>query len=84
MYPVEFKVKFWDDIAGKEETSHGVTIAENWAEAMTNIESYFGSDLISAQLFMLDEGSCYIFEDSNNELFHGMFRFRSIETYSGY
>ena len=84
MYPVEFKVISWNDITEKEETNHGVTFAENWAEAMANVESYFGSDLISVRLFMLEEGNCYIFENSNEELFHGMFRIPSVETYSGY
>lgn len=84
MYPVEFKVHVWNDVKGIEEINHGVTFADDYSEAAGKVDAYFGSDLISMQLFMLEESSCYIFENSEEELWHGMFKIGPVETYSGY
>ncbi len=74
MYPVEYKVAIWDDDVEKVEKRHGVTFAENYAEAMANIEQYYGDTIIDVKLFMNEECTVYEFEATQIDYNHGMFK----------
>ena len=68
MYPVEYKVRCWDDYEDKEYEAYGVTIAENYTEAMSNIESYYGEELIEVKMFMQQEQAVYEIGNNDNEI----------------
>lgn len=68
MYPVEYKVRCWDGDENKEYKAYGVTIAENYTNAMSNIEGYYGEELIEVKLFMQEENSVYEIGNSDNEI----------------
>ena len=65
MYPILFRVDVWD-----EEIHHyyGVTMAANYADAMAQIETYYGNDLCSVELFMCEEGPLFIDEEFYNKI----------------
>ena len=71
MYPVEYVATVWNSDENKEEINHGVTFAGNYTEAMSNIESYYGDELITIKVTMLEESPVYVLEDClthSNEL----------------
>lgn len=68
MYPVEYKVRFWDEYEDKEYEAYGITIAESYAEAMSYIEDYYGKTIIEIKLFMQEEKTVYEIGDESNEI----------------
>lgn len=68
MYPVEYRVRCWDDYEGNEYETYGVTFAENYTEAMSNIESYYGKDIIEVKMFMQEKNLVYEIGNSDNEI----------------
>lgn len=68
MYPIEYKVRCWDDYENKNYETYGVTIARNYTDAMSNIEGYYGEGLIEVKLFMQEESSVYEIGNSSNEI----------------
>lgn len=68
MYPVEYEINIYDDIDKKERIIHGITFAENFTEAMSNIEEYYGKDIIDIKLFMNEESSVYELDASDYHL----------------
>ena len=73
IYPVEYIANVYDEVEIKNDIVHGVTFAENYAEAMKNIETYYGDNIIDVKLFMLEESSVYEFEMNSKE---GMFNIK--------
>ena len=87
MYPVEYEVHSWNEVADKEDIVHGITFGENYSDAMYNIEKYYGDTLISVKLFMCEEVENPIYEfeiNSDSDNFHGMFKFGDISLYEGF
>lgn len=50
MYPAIYTAEVWNVIDGIRETIKGVTFGHDFTEAMTNIETYYGEDLISVSI----------------------------------
>jgi len=86
MFPVEYEAHVWNEIFKKEEIVHGITFGEDFADAMYNIEHYYGDDIISIKLYMLEETNfpVYEFEINSNGDCHGMLKFGTVEIYDGY
>ena len=66
----KYKVAYLDDIDNKETISKGITYADNFSNAVCNIEQYYGENSISSlAVYSTDEYStCYEFEeDETNE-----------------
>ena len=89
MFPVEYEARVWNECKGQhgeEEVIHGITFGEGYVEAMENIEKWYGDELISIKMYMLEEASVpiYEFEQTNWSDMHGMIKLTNIETYSGY
>lgn len=57
MYPYIFWGSVYDEIDAEEREFSGCTFADSYAEAMDNIEDYYGEDLISIRLTPLEESS---------------------------
>ena len=56
MYPFLYKVNYWDELKDNYPKVCGVTFAENYAEAMKNIESYYGDTITEIEsLICLEE-----------------------------
>lgn len=51
----------------EEEKAHGIVFGETYAKAMENIEKFYGSDLISVEIYMMEETLETIFDFENNE-----------------
>lgn len=66
-FPVEYKVYIWDKSEKNAETFYGVTMAKSYAEAMDNIEKYYGNSIIEISLYGHEEGTVYEFnwDDEN-------------------
>lgn len=88
MYPVEYEARIWNEFKGEhgeEEVVHGITFAETFTEAASNLESYYGSDLLVLKTYMMEEESVPIYEfESTNENYHGMIKLPTVEIYDGY
>lgn len=65
MYPVLFRVDVWDDEARRD---YGVTMASSYADAMAQIETYYGNELCGVELFMCEEGPLFIDEEFYNKI----------------
>lgn len=86
IYPIEYEAHVWNDIKEKEEIVYGIVFAKDFSDGMTSIEGYYGDELISVKLFMLEEVENLIYEfptDSSSSL-RGMLKIGTIETYDGY
>lgn len=57
IYPFIYSCRIWNDIDEVEEMQQGCTFAESWAEAMKNVEAYYGDELINCELTMLEDAS---------------------------
>lgn len=90
MFPIEYEAHIWNECKngghGEEEICHGITFGINYADAMGNIEEYYGDDLISIKLYMLEEvnNPIYEFETNMNSDFHGMFKIDNISIQDSY
>lgn len=71
--PYEFEVERYDEEEKKTETLHGVLFADCYAEAADKLEKYFCNELVSMKLFANEESSVYIFEDTQEEMWHGLY-----------
>lgn len=60
MYPIEYKAEVYYD--GKSEIVHGITFAESFTEGMKKVEDYYGDELNTITLYILEEDSCYEIE----------------------
>lgn len=57
MYPVYFKITFWDDIDSKEKTETGFFYADNYKKAAEWLTKYYGEDSTNSMFIsLLDEG----------------------------
>ena len=75
MSPFEYVINYWCDIDEKEKKAHGVTFANSYSDAMTNIEDYYGDCIIDVlSLFGWEEQTVYEFEQTQNEFSHGKFK----------
>ena len=72
----EYRVIFWD--GEKERIELGVTNASNYAEAATNIEEYYGEDLIKVTLYGLEPNPVYVLEGPTKERFFDMKELREV------
>ena len=61
MYPVLYKVHYWDEDSQEEIFHFGVTLADSYSDAMEKVETYYGDNIISVSLFMEEECSVYEF-----------------------
>lgn len=62
MYPVEYEVTIYDEYSKKEnkkEVIHGIAFGESYAEAMENIEKYYGEEIVDVKLYMNEEQTVY-------------------------
>ena len=67
MFPVKYIAKIYDEAANaREEVVYGITFAENYYQAMENIEGYYGDTIIEISLYMLEEDSVYEFNETDN------------------
>ena len=58
MYPFLYKVNYWDELKDNYPKVCGVTFAENYTEAMKNIESYYGDTITEIEsLICLEEST---------------------------
>ena len=58
MYYFEYKVKYFNN-DGYEEKMYGITVANTYPEAITNIVDFYGkNNIISIKLEELDTDSC--------------------------
>lgn len=62
----EYKATYYVD---GERVERGVTYAKDFGEAMTNIEEYYGEDLICVTLYGLEHNSVYVLEGPSAEKF---------------
>ena len=62
MYPAKYKAEVYDSINGTMENVEGVTMAENFTDAMEKIESYYGNDLNEVTIILLEAANVYEFD----------------------
>ena len=67
MYPILFRADVWDE---KVRQDYGVTMASNYADAMTQIENYYGNELCGVELFICEEGPLFIDVELYNKIKH--------------
>ena len=65
-YPVKYEVEICSEFKDfKVEKIKGVTFGENFTDAMYNIEEYYGKELLTVKLEMLEEASVYEFTEGD-------------------
>ena len=62
MYPVIYWCKIYDEYEMKTVNISGCTFAENYTEAMSNIEAYYGDMLCDIKMEMIEESSVLEFK----------------------
>lgn len=62
MYPVIYWCKIYDECEMKTVNISGCTFAENYTEAMSNIEAYYGDMLCDIKMEMIEESSVLEFK----------------------
>lgn len=68
-HPVIAKVTFIvDDATMEQQTENILFQAKSWSTAMESIEDYYGKDLISVQIVMLDESPILISDKTFAEM----------------
>ena len=65
MGPFEYKVTIYDEDKHCTEKYKGITFAENYADAMYNIESYYGQSIIDIKIYGLEQNSVYEINENN-------------------
>lgn len=60
-YPAKYMAKIWNDDEGVVKTVTGITFAENFTEAMANIESYYGDEMVEVTIELFEECTIYEF-----------------------
>lgn len=70
--PYEFEVETYED-QEKIEKVHGVLFANSYGEAADKLASYFQGELKTMRIFENEESPVYIFEDTQEELWHGLY-----------
>lgn len=64
IYPTLYWVEYWDEFEGgrgEMRKASGCTFAPSFTKAMQHIEDYYGKDLCSVKLEMLEECECLEF-----------------------
>ena len=64
IYPTLYWVEYWDEFeggCGEMRKASGCTFASTFTEATKHIEDYYGEDLCSVKLEMLEECECLEF-----------------------
>lgn len=64
IYPTLYWVEYWDEFEGERgemRKASGCTFAPSFTKAMQHIEDYYGKDLCSVKLEMLEECKCLEF-----------------------
>ena len=74
IYPAEYEVEVWNSDEKKIETVHGVTFGDTFTEAMEKIEGYYGEDLCSVTIFLLEESEVYEFENTQKQSLQGLYK----------
>ena len=68
-HPAIAKVTFVADDATMEQQTENILFqARSWSSAMENIEDYYGKDLISVQIVMLDESPIHLSDKTFAEM----------------
>jgi hypothetical protein len=70
MYPYAFKIKICDSESGKNFIQRGIGLAENFKEAASKIEHYYGIELVSIEHleFLTDSPFIFLPEEIFNEV----------------
>lgn len=69
MYPVYFKIDFWDEINEKEKIETGFFYANTYKDAAEYLTQYYGEDTInSMSITLLDEGPILIPEPAAEKI----------------
>lgn len=63
VYPFIYWGEYFNTLEEEKVEMSGCTFAENYTEAMSNIEEYYGDELISIHLEPLEESSILEFSD---------------------
>ena len=64
MYPFVYKATIVNEfVEDNQEIIKGVTFGDSYVTAMSNIEDYYGIELIDIQIECQEEGSVYEFEN---------------------
>lgn len=59
MFPAKYSALIWNSINNKSERVTGITFGENYADAMKNIEAYYGDDIVRVTLELEEEATVY-------------------------
>ena len=65
MGPFEYKVTVYDEGKHCNENYKGITFADSYADAMYNIETYYGQDIIDVKIYGLEESLVYEINGDN-------------------
>ena len=73
MYPVEYIITYYDESDYSTDVIQGITFAENFTEAMSNIEEYYCNGIIDIKMYMLEESSVYELVSKNKDFSDSLF-----------
>ena len=69
IFPALYTAEVYDSVHGRMEKIKGITFAEDFSEAMKNIEGYYGEELNSIFLELQEEQSIWELERIKGESF---------------
>ena len=59
MFPAKYSALFWNECDKVTERVKGITFCESYADAMKNIETYYGRELIAVTIELQEEAPVY-------------------------
>lgn len=59
MFPAKYSALIWNEFDEVTERVTGITFGKNYAEAMENIEAYYGDELIRVTIELEEEATVY-------------------------
>lgn len=59
MFPAKYSALIWNEFNGVTERVTGITFGKNYADAMENIEAYYGDGLIRVTIELEEEATVY-------------------------
>lgn len=59
MFPAKYSALIWNECNETTEHVTGITFGENYADAMKNIEAYYGDELIEVTIELQEEATVY-------------------------
>lgn len=72
----EYEINYYSDFNNNIKPVKGIVVGENYADAMKNLENYYGSDIEQINYLRMAENNISVYEFNNSEF--GLYKIENI------